>query len=73
MRGKNDRKILTAFGNNLKRHRKAMGLSIREFAAAADMDHTVVDRYERGETNPSLLAIRRLADALQIDPCELLK
>lgn len=69
---KNDHKILIAFGNNLKRHRKAKGYSLRQFAALADIDHAMVDRYERGITNPSLTTIAKLAEALEIDPCDLI-
>jgi transcriptional regulator with XRE-family HTH domain len=69
---KNDHKILIAFGNNLKRHRKAKGYSLRQFAALADIDHAMVDRYERGVTNPSLTTIAKLAEALEIDSCDLI-
>ena len=69
---KNDHKILTTFGNNLKRDRKAKGCSLRQFAALADIDHAMVDRYERGVTNPSLTTIAKLAEALEIDPCDLI-
>ena len=69
---KNDHKILTTFGNNLKRHRKAKGYSLRQFAALADIDHAMVDRYERGVTNPSLTTIAKLAEALEIDACDLI-
>jgi transcriptional regulator with XRE-family HTH domain len=64
---------LIAFGNNLKRHRKAKGLSLRQFAAIADIDHAMVDRYERGITNPSLTTIAHLAEALEIEPADLLE
>jgi transcriptional regulator with XRE-family HTH domain len=70
---KNDHKILIAFGNNLKRHRKSKGLSLRQFAALADIDHAMIDRYERGVTNPSLTTIARLAEALEIEAADLLE
>ena len=70
---KNDRRILLSFGNNLKRHRKAKKLSLRQFAAIADIDHAMIDRYERGVTNPSLTTIGRLAEALEIEPADLLQ
>ena len=70
---KNDHKILIAFGNNLKRRRKALGYSLRQFAALADIDHAMIDRYERGVTNPSLTTVAKLAGALHIEPFELLK
>jgi transcriptional regulator with XRE-family HTH domain len=49
-----------------------MGLSLRQFAALADIDHAMIDRYERGITNPSLTTLARLAEALEIEPAELL-
>jgi transcriptional regulator with XRE-family HTH domain len=70
---KNDHRILVSFGNNLKRQRKAKGLSLRQFAALADIDHAMIDRYERGITNPSLTTIAKLAEALEIEPFELLQ
>jgi transcriptional regulator with XRE-family HTH domain len=72
MARKNDHKILITFGNNLKRHRKAKGYSLRQFAALADIDHAMVDRYERGVTNPSLTTVAKLAEALDIDVCDLI-
>jgi transcriptional regulator with XRE-family HTH domain len=32
----------------------------------------MIDRYERAETNPSLSTVARLAEALEIEPHELL-
>ena len=72
MAGKNAHKTLITSGNNLKRHRKAKGYSLRQFAALADIDHAMIDRYERGITNPSLTTIAKLAEALEIDPCDLI-
>ena len=72
MARKNDHRILTVFGNNLKRQRKAKKLSLRQLAALADIDHAMIDRYERGITNPSLTTIAKLAEALEIELAELL-
>ncbi len=72
MARKNDHKILVLFGHNLKKRRMAKGLSLRQFAALADIDHAMIDRYERGITNPSLTTIAKLAEALEIEPAELL-
>lgn len=46
---------------------------MREFAAIADIDHAMIDRYERGVTNPSLTTVARLAEALEIEPADLLQ
>jgi transcriptional regulator with XRE-family HTH domain len=72
MARKNAHKILVLFGHNLKKRRLAKGLSLREFAAIADVDHAMIDRYERGVTNPSLTTIAKLAEALEIEPYELI-
>lgn len=71
--------ILNQFGENLKKARtakelslRAKGYSLRQFAALADIDHAMVDRYERGVTNPSLTTIAKLAEALEVDPCDLI-
>jgi transcriptional regulator with XRE-family HTH domain len=53
----NDHKILVLFGYNLKKRRLAKGLGLRQFAALSDIDHAMIDRYERGITHPSLIAI----------------
>lgn len=68
---RNDQKILNAFGNNLKRHRKSKGLSIRQLAAEADMEHSTIFRYEQGKRNPSLTIVHRLAAALEISVVDL--
>jgi transcriptional regulator with XRE-family HTH domain len=70
---KNDHKILVVFGHNVKRHRQAQGLSLRQLAALAGVDHAMIDRYERGVTNASLTTVAKLADALDVEPHELLR
>ena len=50
-----------------------MKLSLRAFAALAGIDHAMIDRYEKGLTNPSLTTIARLAEALEIEPADLLQ
>jgi transcriptional regulator with XRE-family HTH domain len=72
MARKNDHKILVLFGHNLKKRRLARGLSLRQFAALADIDHAMIDRYERGITNPSLTTLAKLAEALGVEPYTLI-
>jgi len=66
-------KILIAFGNSLKKRRNAMGMSIREFAAHADMDHAMINNYEHGIVNPRLITLHKLAAAYGVELWELLK
>lgn len=66
-----DEKILKEFGKVLKKLRISKKLSLRKLAAAADIDFMMIDDYERGRVNPTLITIRRLAEALEVDPCAL--
>ena len=50
-----------------------MGLSIREFAAHADMDHAMINNYERGIVDLRLTTITKLAAAYGVEAWELLK
>jgi transcriptional regulator with XRE-family HTH domain len=64
--------IRKEFGKRLKKIRESKDLSIRDFAHLADMDHMQIERYEKGQVNPTLTNIIRLAKALEIDPCSLI-
>ena len=53
-----------AFGRALRAAREARGLSQEGLADEADLDRTYVSGIERGERNPSLANLLKLADAL---------
>jgi len=57
---------------NIKRIRKAKGLTQQEVADGADMLVPTYSRLERGGTNPSLNSMTRIANALGVPPAELL-
>jgi transcriptional regulator with XRE-family HTH domain len=62
-----------SLGEYVRATRKRAGLSIRQLAARADINAGYLMRVETGErSKPSPDILRRLADALQIDPAELL-
>lgn len=61
-----------AFGETVRRLRLQRGLSQDEFAAVADLHRTYVGGIERGERNPTLTSIYRIAQALGVTPSELL-
>lgn len=56
--------ILRAFGQRVRRAREDRGWSQEYLAEKAGMDRTYVGGIERGERNPALLNINRLALAL---------
>lgn len=64
--------ILKKFGQAVRRERLKQRLSQEEFAVIADLDRSYVGAIERGEQNPSLWTIARLANALDVATADLL-
>ena len=64
-------RYVSLFGENVKRFRETMGFSQEQLAEKADLDRSYIGGIERGERNPSLKAIIRLALALNIAPHQL--
>jgi transcriptional regulator with XRE-family HTH domain len=58
--------IRARFGNRLKQLRTEKGLSQERLAELATMHWTYVGGIERGERNPTLINIEKLADALEV-------
>ena len=56
-------RVLTAFGEALRKFRLDAGLSQEELAARAELHRTYVGDVERGERNVSLVNMERLAEA----------
>lgn len=65
--------ILKQFGVNLRACRLERGLTQEQLADRAALDRTYISGIERGERNPSLVNLARLAEALQIPLFELMK
>ncbi|MCV6596458.1 MAG: helix-turn-helix transcriptional regulator [Mangrovicoccus sp.] len=61
------------FGNNLRSARKAQGYSQESFAHAVDLDRTYIGGIERGERNPGLKTVIKIADALNLDVADLFR
>lgn len=68
----NTKKLTTAFGENVREMRRSKGLSQEALAASTGLHRTYVGSVERGERNPSLVNIARLARALGVTPSDLL-
>ena len=64
-------RLKVAFGRVIERLRRERGLSQEKLALAAELNRTFVWRIERGEQNPSLDSLFRLAEALGVAPEDL--
>ncbi|MFY0256402.1 helix-turn-helix domain-containing protein [Chitinophaga sp. 30R24] len=62
-----EEQILKKFGKNLQKLRKARKLSIRNFAYAAELSVSYVQKLEAGSSNPSYTTLLKLKEALQVD------
>lgn len=61
-----------AFGATVRRLRADKGYSQEGFADACGLDRTYIGGIERGERNPSLKNLIKIARTLSIPPAELL-
>ena len=61
------------FGKRVRELRKERGLSQVELATKVGIDRSYMGFLERGERNPSLEVIAKIAEALNVTPDELLK
>jgi transcriptional regulator with XRE-family HTH domain len=59
------------FGDRVRELRKSRGFSQEKLAERADLHYTYVGGIERGERNPSLINIGRIAAALGVSLAEL--
>lgn len=63
---------LQQFGSRLRELRLRQGVSQLQLSATASLSQPYLSDVEQGRRNPSLVTIRILADALSLDPRELL-
>jgi transcriptional regulator with XRE-family HTH domain len=61
------------FAANLRRLRDEAGLTQMQLGNCADVDHSVISRYERAMRDPQLEAIAALAKALGVSACALVE
>jgi transcriptional regulator with XRE-family HTH domain len=64
---------LLKVGNKRRQLRTDNGLSQEKFSFACDLDRTYIGSVERGERNISVINLKKIAQALNTDPSELLK
>jgi transcriptional regulator with XRE-family HTH domain len=62
-----------AMATNLRRARHARGLSQEELADRAGLSVRYLGSIERAAVSASITVLQRLAQALRVDPCELIR
>ena len=60
--------LVLLFGQNVRREREKLGLTQEHLALEAGMKLSYLSELERGQRNPSVRALGRLADALGVSP-----
>ena len=65
--------LTATLSKNIKKFRKERGLSQEGLASIADLHRTYIGSVERGERNITISSLERIAEALNIDPLDLLK
>ena len=60
--------ILTSFGKAVRNIRQEKGFSQESFALKAEIHRTYIGGIERGERNPTLTSIFKIARALEVEP-----
>jgi quercetin dioxygenase-like cupin family protein/DNA-binding XRE family transcriptional regulator len=55
-----------SLGHRIQARRKSAGLSLRDLAAKTALTASFISQVERGQTNPSIDSLRRIAEALQV-------
>lgn len=60
-------------GRNVRQLRALRGITQEHLALEADLDLTYVGGIERGNRNPSVVVLGKLARALGVEPADLLK
>jgi transcriptional regulator with XRE-family HTH domain len=68
-----EKQVLLALGAEIRRHRKAKGLSQEDLAGLAGLNRNYIGFLERAERSPRVVIIFRVAKALEIHPFELLR
>jgi transcriptional regulator with XRE-family HTH domain len=65
--------LAQSFGANVRRLRHERGINLEAFADEVGMSYTYVGQLERGQRNPTLDVVERLAAVLGVDPLSLLQ
>jgi transcriptional regulator with XRE-family HTH domain len=64
--------IRVVFARNLKHYREERGMTQAALAAAMDVDRAHVSAMERQQQNVTIVTLQKVADALGVEPAQLL-
>ncbi|MEX2374692.1 MAG: helix-turn-helix transcriptional regulator [Dehalococcoidia bacterium] len=64
--------ILSELGARVREHRRAQGWSQEQFAEQAGVHRTYIGAIERGQQNVTVVTLIAIAQALSVDPGELI-
>jgi len=70
---KQEKEYLQLVGNNIRNKREKKGMSQQELADYANLSKTTIQRIELAKMNSSLLILKAISLALEIDVSELVK
>ena len=65
-------KLQELVGKNIRRFRREMGISQEELGFRCELHRTYISGVERGVRNPTVSVIGQIAEALNVEPKELL-
>lgn len=68
----NKEDILIKFAKHLTKIRKSKGLSIRQLAAASDLEYSQLQRIEKGKVNFAFSTLAAISEGLEVHPKKLL-
>ena len=60
------------FSKNLTKYRKKLGISQQKLADKINIAQSTVGMWEAGRRTPKISELEKIADALDVSPCELL-
>lgn len=66
-----DERVATAFGRAVRAARHEAGTSQEQLAHAADVERSYLGRLERGQSQPTLFALLKIAEALSCPGADL--
>ena len=66
-----EKAYLKKLGQNIRRIRKQKGVSQIELADQFDADSPTISRIEAGNTNPTIITLKKIADALDVEVVDL--